>query len=59
MQQLQWKEQQKLDDIKERWGWRGFKCNGNKKQAGNGQKPLGMEEDCTIGIQSPQQIVAL
>ena len=31
---------------------------GIKKQAGNGQKLLGMEEDCT-GIQGPQQIVAL
>jgi len=41
LQQLQWKEQQKEGDE----GWKGFKYNGNKKQADNGQKPLGMEED--------------
>ena len=39
-------------------GWRGFKRNGNKKQAGNGQRPWGMEAD-SIGSQGLQQTVAL
>ena len=40
----------------ERRGSGGFKYNGNKKQAGSGQKPSGMEQDC-VGGQSPQRAV--
>jgi hypothetical protein len=25
----------------EGWDWKGFKCNGNKKQGGSGQWPMG------------------
>ena len=35
-------------------GCRGFKCNGNNKQAGVGQRPSAMMEDC-IGRQVLQQ----
>jgi hypothetical protein len=43
----------------ERRSWRGLKdtSKGNKKQAGNGQRPSEKEEDC-IGSQFPQQTVA-
>jgi hypothetical protein len=41
------------DHVKmERRGSRGLKYNGNKKQAGNSQRLLGVEEDC-IGSQGP------
>jgi hypothetical protein len=36
----------------ERRGIRGFKYNGNKKQAGNGQRPSGMEEGFVQGEMS-------
>lgn len=40
----------------ERGGSRGFKYNGNTKQAGNGKKPSGLEKDCTE-IHSPERTV--
>lgn len=42
----------------ERWAWRGFTCNMNKKQAGSSQRPSRMGEDCT-GSQGPQQTTAV
>jgi hypothetical protein len=39
-------------------GTRRLKYNGNKKQTGNGQTPLGMEQEC-IGSEGPRRTVAL
>jgi hypothetical protein len=49
MQLLGWKEQGKEEDHIRDGGtkMKRIKSNGNKKQAGNGQRLLGMEEDCS------------
>ena len=36
--------------------FRGLRCNGNNKQAGNSQRPLGIADDY-VGSQSPQRTV--
>lgn len=40
-------------------GRRGSKFSGTKKEARNGQRPSGMEEDCAGSRGPPQQTVAL
>lgn len=49
MQPLGWKEQGKEEDHIMDGGikMKRIKSNGNKKQAGNGQRMLGMEKDCS------------
>jgi hypothetical protein len=60
LQQLQWEDKgMEEDHVKDaQTRVKGLKYNGNKKQAGNGQRPLGMEEDCT-GSQGSQWTVLL
>ena len=58
-QQLQRnKKNRKTTQIKGRKRERGFKYNGNKKQAGLDQKPSAIEKDC-IGSQGLQRNTAL
>ena len=52
------KENRKTIQNKDRKRNRGFKYNGNKKQAGHDQKPSAMEKDC-IGNQGLQRTTAL
>ena len=61
LQQLHWKQQRKQenqtkegDEVEEVLNTMGIK----KKQAGNDQRPVGMEEDC-MGRQGPQRNVML
>jgi len=49
MQPLGWKEQGKEEDhiMDGGMNMKKIKSNGNKKQAGSGQRMLGMEEECS------------